>query len=63
MSTAIREGKQRGNMNPAPATPKPNMAPKAQGGGNIPLDVKTEIENLRRLVQTIHDRLHALSRT
>lgn len=28
----------------------------------LPREVKTEIENLRRLVQTVQDRLHALTR-
>lgn len=36
--------------------------PKPAERGSLPVEVKTEIENLRRLVQTIQDRLHALTR-
>lgn len=37
--------------------------PKSEERATLPREVKTEIENLRRLVQTIQDRLHALTRT
>ena len=50
------------SANPREVERKPPAQPKAPGNGTIPPEVKIEIENLRRLVQTVHERLHALTR-
>lgn len=44
------------------ADDKKDEKPKTAGRDRLPPEVKTELENLRRLVQTIQDRLHALTR-
>jgi hypothetical protein len=60
VSEPIREGSQRGNLNPAPTTPKPSVAPKAQGRGNIPRD--SEIEGIKRTLYNAIDKLEKIQR-
>lgn len=52
MSQSPREGVQRGNLNPPPTTPKPNVAPSAQGAAKS--NNKIAIDSLRR---TLHNAL------
>lgn len=63
VSALLREGSQRGNINPVPLTAKPSAPPPAQGATQrkpSECDKNQEIEKIKRLLHNLIDRVDAL---